>query len=80
MGGLHCVKRYVSVRNFEHSHDYEHDANKGKPLSAYEYAKTLDINDHDKSIVNFIKQISGDKPYDNEYTQEYLEQTVVEPF
>ncbi len=72
--------RYVSVRNFEHSHDYKHDSDKGKPLSAYEYAKTLDINDDEKSIVNFIKQIAGDKSYDIEYTQEYLEKTVEEPY
>jgi len=74
------VKRYVSVRNFEHSHDYSHDPNKGKPLSAYEFAQTLDINDVEKSIVNFLKQVAGDKPYDNEYTQEYLEEIVKEPF
>jgi len=74
------VKRYVSVRNFEHSHDYSHDPDKGKPLSAYEFAQTLDIGDEEKSIVNFLKQVAGDKPYDNEYTQEHLEETVEEPF
>ncbi|WP_417442617.1 ATP-dependent nuclease [Idiomarina abyssalis] len=73
------IKRYVSIRNFENSHDYEHDINKGKPLSAYEYAKTLDINDDQKSIVNFLNQIVGVNPYDIEYTQEYLEENVVEP-
>ena len=73
------IKRYVSIRNFEHSHDYEHDKQKGKPLSAYEYAKTLDINDDTKSIVNFLKQIVGKKEYNINYTQEYLEEAVVEP-
>ncbi len=73
------IRRYVSIRNFEHSHNYEHDTSKGKPLSAYEYAKTLDIEDEEKSIVNFLKQVVGDKPYDIEFTQEYLEENVIEP-
>jgi len=74
------IRRYVSIRNFEHSHNYEHDAKLGKPLSAYEYAKTLDINDDSKSIVNFLRQILEVKYYDIEYTQQYLEDNVVEPF
>lgn len=74
------VKRYVSIRNFEHSHGYKHDPKKGKPLSAYEYAKTLDINDDGISIVNFLKQITGAEEYQHEFTQEYLEETVVEPY
>lgn len=74
------VKRYVSVRNFEHSHDYTHDPDKGKPLSAYEFAQTLDIDDEDKSIVNFLKQVAGDKIYDTDFTQDYLEEVVEEPY
>ncbi|MTI14177.1 hypothetical protein [Sansalvadorimonas verongulae] len=73
------IKRYVSIRNFEYSHNYTHDKQKGKPLSAYEYAKNLDICDDTKSIVNFLKQIVGEKKYDNHFTQEYLHETVVEP-
>ena len=38
-----AVQRYVSVRNFEHSHDYSHDPDKGKPLSAYEFAQNSKI-------------------------------------
>ncbi|WP_028468991.1 ATP-dependent nuclease [Neptunomonas japonica] len=74
------VKRYVSVRNFEHSHDYSHDPDKGKPLSAYEFAQTLNIDDEDKSIVNFLKQVAGDKAYETDFTQEHLEEIVEEPF
>lgn len=74
------IRRYVSIRNFEHSHDYKHDTDKGKPLSAFEYAQTLDINDDSKSIINFLKQVAGDKPYDIEYTQEYLGDVVEEPY
>jgi len=74
------VKRYVSIRNFEHSHGYKHDSKKGKPLSAYEFAKTLDMNDPSISIVHFLKQIVGDIEYEHEFTQEFLEHTVVEPF
>lgn len=74
------VKRYVSIRNFEHSHNYSHDQEKGKPLSAYNFAKTLDIADDNKSIVNFLKQVAGDNPYTTEFTQEQLERIVEEPF
>jgi putative ATP-dependent endonuclease of OLD family len=73
------VRRYVLVRNFEHSHGYTHDGEKGKPLSAFEYARDLDIANDGIGIVSFLKQIIGDKEYEIEYTQEYLEQTVQEP-
>ena len=74
------VKRYVSMRNFEDSHGYSHDANKGKPLSAYEFAQTLDIADNSKSIVNFLNQIMGVIDYENDFSQDFLEKNVVEPF
>jgi putative ATP-dependent endonuclease of OLD family len=73
------VKRYVSIRNFEHSHDYEHDTKKGKPLSAYEFAMNLDINDNSVSIVNFVNQIVGVNEYSNNYCPEFIEENVVEP-
>lgn len=73
------IRRYVSIRNFEHSHNYKHDSEKGKPLSAFEYSKSLSITNNNISIVNFLNQIVGIIPYQNEFTQEYLEQHVVEP-
>lgn len=74
------IRRYVSIRNFEHSHGYVHDPDKGKPLSAHEYAKTLNINDDGKSIVNFLKQITKNKSYECEFTPDELQKLVVEPF
>lgn len=71
------VKRYVSVENFEDSHNYSHDAKKGKPLSAWEFAQNLDIAG-DASIVNFIRQIVGIDQRVTEFTQEYLEEIVIE--
>lgn len=70
--------RYVSIRNFEDSHNYKHDKDKGKPLSAYEYAKSIDFSDNSISIVKFVKQIAGDLPRE-EFTPEILEQIVKEP-
>ncbi|HAS3610639.1 ATP-dependent nuclease [Vibrio cholerae] len=71
------VKRYVSVKNFEDSHNYSHDAKKGKPLSAWEFAQNLDIAG-DASIVSFIRQIVGIDQRVTEFTQEYLEEVVIE--
>ncbi|EGR3959358.1 ATP-dependent endonuclease, partial [Vibrio cholerae] len=67
----------VSVKNFEDSHNYSHDAKKGKPLSAWEFAQNLDIAG-DASIVSFIRQIVGIDQRVTEFTQEYLEEVVIE--
>ncbi len=74
------INRYVSIRNFEHAHNYSHNPKKGKPLSAFEYAKTLDMSDDSLSIVNQIKKIVGAIKNDVAYDQQYLEDKVVEPF
>lgn len=74
------IRRYVSIRNFEDSHDYHHDPAKGKPLSAFEYAKTLDINNDSQCIVNFLKQITEKNSYNIEFTQDYLNENVKEPY
>lgn len=74
------VHRYVSIRNFEHSHSYRHDTNKGKPLSAYEYAEKMDIKDNSISIIRFLKQILGELPRESHNFDElYLKSTVQEP-
>ncbi|MEQ5305469.1 AAA family ATPase [Providencia rettgeri] len=73
------VKRYVSIRNFEHAHDYCHDPKLGKPLSAYLYAQSLDIENNNISIVKQLKQIVGELKYDEEFTPESLEKLVQEP-
>jgi predicted ATP-dependent endonuclease of OLD family len=50
-------RRYVHNSNFESAHPaYKLDTTKGKPLSAYEYAKTLTLED-DVPCITFIKDI-----------------------
>lgn len=71
-------KGYVSIHNFESSHDYEYDKNKGKPLSAYEYAKGLTL-DSDKPIVNKIRQIVDDIRYTEDITIHNYEKKIQEP-
>ncbi|EOD2819931.1 ATP-dependent endonuclease [Providencia stuartii] len=73
------IKRYVSIRNFEDAHNYSHDLEQGKPLSAYLFAQDLDMKDNGISIVKQIKQIVGDLAYDEEFTPESLERLVQEP-
>ncbi|HIE4545960.1 TPA: ATP-dependent nuclease [Proteus mirabilis] len=73
------IKRYVSIRNFEHAHNYSHDPKLGKPLSAYLYAQNLDIKNNEISIVKQLKQITGDLAYDEEFTPESLDKLVQEP-
>lgn len=71
------VKRYVSVQNFEDAHNYSYDTNKGKPLSAWEFAQGLDIAG-DEKIVSFIKQIAGIETRSTEFNQDDLEELVIE--
>ena len=73
------VKRYVSVQNFEDSHNYVYDVKKGKPLSAWEFAQKLDIAGND-SIISFIKQIVGIEHNGIEFTQKDLENLVIESY
>lgn len=74
------VRRYVSIRNFEHAHGYKHNSQKGKPLSAYEYAKNIDITDDSISIVEQLKCILGIIDNKIDYDQEYLDHNVIEPY
>ncbi|MDT0295917.1 ATP-dependent endonuclease [Mesonia ostreae] len=71
-------KRYVSVYDFESSHDYQYDKDKGKPLSAFEYANSLDINSN-VPILNFLNMICGETEKPIEYTQEEIDELVNEP-
>lgn len=73
------VKRYVSVENFEDSHNYVYDPKKGKPLSAWEFAQNLDIAGND-SIVKFVRQIANIEHRDTEFTQEDLDALVRENY
>lgn len=72
--------RYLSIRNFEHSHGYKPDPNLGKPLSAHKFAQTIDITNESIAIVKILKQITGELPVTNIPCQVHIEATVVEPF
>lgn len=75
------VHRYVSIRNFEHAHGYKYNQKKGKPLSAYEYANKIDINNHNIVIVKFLKQILDIIPKERHgYDQIFLKLKVIEPY
>ena len=63
------ARRYIHNKNFESAHPaYKLNIAKGKPLSAYEYAKTLNIDD-DVPCINIINDIIGAQIilYDNAY-------------
>lgn len=50
------ARRFVHSIDFESAHGYEHNTAKGKPLSAYEFAKTVDISSIYPAAV-FIKDL-----------------------
>ncbi|WP_373533413.1 ATP-dependent endonuclease [Vampirovibrio sp.] len=65
-------RRYVFGRNFESAHDYVFDPDKGKPLSAYEFARALTLNDSGQPVINFLLQILNNKGRECEFTPEDL--------
>ena len=71
-------KRYVSVYDFESSHNYVYDKNKGKPLSAFEYANQLDL-EGEESILLFLKMICGEIDKSSEFNPVDLNELVTEP-
>ncbi len=70
-------KRIVSIYDFESSNNYKYDSSKGKPLSAYEFAKGLSI-DENIPLNDCIEYIIGNKEIPSNYSQEDLE-NVKEP-
>lgn len=71
-------KRYVSIYDFESSHNYSYDKNKGKPLSAFEFANEIDLKS-DLPILKHLNMICEEVEKDLEYNQEELEELVKEP-
>ena len=70
-------RRYVNDSNFESAHPaYTLDTTKGKPLSAYEYAKTLTIDD-DVQCIKIIKDIMENQAivHDMDYVESLVEST-----
>lgn len=74
------AQRFVSVYDFESSHNYEHDKDKdkGKPLSAFEFANGIDVNGNEP-IVEFVDMINGAREKTSEYSTDDLEVLVTEP-
>ncbi|MGG3802514.1 ATP-dependent nuclease [Metabacillus fastidiosus] len=65
------ARRFVHIPNFEGAHNYKYESSKGKPLSAYDFVKGLDINEN-IPIVNFVKYILLNDQQLEEFFQENL--------
>jgi len=72
--------RYVSIRNFEDTHGYIYDKALGKPLSAFNYVRGVDLDDKNIPIVKFVRCIAGGESLGEEHTPEFLDDNVKEPF
>ncbi|WP_122242675.1 ATP-dependent nuclease, partial [Pseudomonas syringae] len=72
--------RYVSIRNFEDTHGYVYDRSLGKPLSAFNYVRSIDVEDKKIPIVKFVHCIAGAGSLEEEHTPEFLDSNVKEPF
>lgn len=66
------ARRFIHIPEFETAHNYIYDKEKGKPLSAYEFVQTLNI-DENIPIVNFVKYILANEPQLDEFTKENLQ-------
>lgn len=71
-------QRFVSIYNFETANKYSYDPEIGKPLSAYQFIKSIPP-DSNLPINDFIKQILEPSPSFNDYSQDYLDKMVKEP-
>ncbi len=69
------ARRYVSIPNFESSHNYVYDSEKGKPLSAFEFVKGLNP-EGSAPIQMFVKSIVGLEEIKMEFTQDELEKLI----
>ncbi|MBI1911782.1 MAG: AAA family ATPase [Deltaproteobacteria bacterium] len=68
--------RYVHIRNFEQAHNYIYDQSKGKPLSAFEFAKNMERS-KSMPIFKFVNQILGKLPKDKEFTPIEIEELIL---
>lgn len=71
-------KRHVSIYNFETANNYEYDKKKGKPLSAYQFAKELHAS-NEITLNEQIKFIVGELSPEPIISQKKLEMLVKEP-
>lgn len=64
--------RFIHVPDFEQAHGYEYDIEKGKPLSAFEYAQNLKLSD-DVPITRIVNYILNKDLQLEIFSQENLE-------
>lgn len=69
------ARRYCHVEDFESAHGYSYDSDKGKPLSAFEFAQSMERDDS-MPIYKFARQILGALAADCEFTSEDIEKLV----
>ncbi len=66
------ARRYCHVENFESAHGYSYDSEKGKPLSAFEFAKAMPCDDS-MPIYKYARQILGATVADCDFTSADIE-------
>ncbi|TCP29567.1 putative ATP-dependent endonuclease of OLD family [Scopulibacillus darangshiensis] len=63
-------RRYVHISNFEEAHGYKENKSKGKPLSAYEFSKSIPYESN-LPCIKFLKDLFSDSQIN--HTQEEVE-------
>lgn len=63
------ARRFVHYRNFEEAHSYSPTPSKGKPLSAFEFARSLTL-DSKLPCIEFLMDLFGERIIN--HSQEYL--------
>lgn len=70
---LNLSRRYVHTINFETANKYKYNKTKGKPLSAYEFAQTININTRIECL-DWLKDIIDNKSI--EHDQNYILESI----
>ncbi len=60
------ARRYVHVHDLESANDYTYDKASGKPLSAYGFAKSLNV-DSNVACLNWLKDILNEKKINHDH-------------
>lgn len=68
-------RRYVHFRNFEDAHNYSYNKSQGKPLSAFNFSKTITLESNSKCI-EFLSDLFGEERIN--HTPEDIERFVSE--
>jgi putative ATP-dependent endonuclease of the OLD family len=71
-------RRFVSIYNFEYSNEYIYNSEKGKPLSAFEFANNH-ANISETNIYKFLSCIAGATESNCTFSSEELDVLVIEP-